>query len=141
MWATLRIWDFPLTAMQNCGLGKYCFSTSVIQTRQSPEPMCFGKGVGISCSKQLPTGNWEESQEGSQSILGQSPLQNGDPRGRMDIPRAPTGSAKAQLWGCFMRLSIQMRKVRRGCSWVGKGFGKRVNCSKFCILMGKICTA
>ena len=23
----------------------------------------FGKGVGISCSKQLPTGNWEESQE------------------------------------------------------------------------------
>ena len=49
----------------------------------------FGKSVGISCSKQLPTGNWEESQEGSQSILGQSPLQNGDPQWENGYPKGP----------------------------------------------------
>ena len=47
----------------------------------------FGKGVDISCSKQLPTGNWEESQESSQSTPGQSPLQNGDPQGENGYPR------------------------------------------------------
>lgn len=87
--------------MQNCGLGKCCFFNKCDSDQAVSRANVFGKDVGISCSKQLPTGNWEESQEGSQSTLGQSPLQNGDPRGRMDIPRGPHWQCQSTAAGLF----------------------------------------
>ena len=61
----------------------------------------FGKGVDISCSKQLPTGNWEESQEGSQSTPGQSPLQTGDPQGENGYPKGPPPAVPKHSLGLF----------------------------------------
>lgn len=86
MWATLRVWDFPLRAMQNCGLGKCCFSKSVIQTRQSPEPVFLARVWIYPAQNSYPQEIGRRARKAARVLQASLLFRMETPRGRMDIP-------------------------------------------------------